>query len=69
MHAAFQSAPAPVVVHSPPQEASLTCQVLTALSDVAALAPDWHELLEATGRPEPMLSPAWLLTWWRVYGQ
>src|SRR5207244_912246 len=29
---------------------------------------DWLDLLHRSGTNEPMLSPLWLLTWWRHYG-
>jgi CelD/BcsL family acetyltransferase involved in cellulose biosynthesis len=33
-----------------------------------ALAPQWQALLDESAFPEPMLSPDWLLTWWKYYG-
>jgi CelD/BcsL family acetyltransferase involved in cellulose biosynthesis len=52
-----------------------TCEQSTGLSvalvdDLAALRrlePEWARLLAATAKPEPMLSPAWVLTWWKHY--
>src|SRR5262245_39684910 len=43
----------------------------TVLSDAAALAGQsaaWLDLLERSAANEPMLTPTWLLPWWRVYG-
>jgi CelD/BcsL family acetyltransferase involved in cellulose biosynthesis len=37
--------------------------------DLADLAERWRDLLEESVRPEPMLSPDWLLPWWRIYGR
>ena len=39
------------------------------LGRLAALAPQWLDLLARSAANEAMLSPTWLLTWWRVYGQ
>ena len=46
----------------------LTVSVLTEVAALEALAPAWGRLLEASASNEPVLSPVWLLTWWRVYG-
>ncbi len=43
-------------------------RLVTEFSELQALAPVWQELLEATAGAEPMQSPAWLLTWWQIYG-
>jgi CelD/BcsL family acetyltransferase involved in cellulose biosynthesis len=31
------------------------------------LEPEWSRLLAGATKPEPMLSPAWVLTWWENY--
>lgn len=47
--------------------ASLRLTVLDRLDAVEQLRPAWEELLSRSSSAEPMLSPDWLLTWWRVY--
>lgn len=45
---------------------------LSLVSDPArleSLRPEWDALLRASAHPEPVLSPDWLLTWWREYGR
>ena len=37
--------------------------------ELEALRGDWLKLLERSATNEPMLSPLWLLSWWRAYGQ
>jgi CelD/BcsL family acetyltransferase involved in cellulose biosynthesis len=42
------------------------------IRDATALAqfePAWRELLARSSSDEPTLSPLWLSTWWRVFGQ
>jgi CelD/BcsL family acetyltransferase involved in cellulose biosynthesis len=51
------------------RSADPTVSVLSELSRVEALACSWSELLERSATNEPMLTPAWLLTWWQVFGQ
>jgi CelD/BcsL family acetyltransferase involved in cellulose biosynthesis len=34
-----------------------------------AIAPAWERLLEASTEDQPVLSPLWLLPWWRVFGR
>ena len=48
---------------------SLSCRLLTHFDELQALAPAWQELLNSSASPEPMLAPAWLLTWWQTYGK
>ena len=38
-------------------------------SSLEGKRPDWDDLLRRSGTNEPTLSPLWLLTWWRTYGQ
>jgi len=37
-------------------------------SELEALAPAWRRLLARASHPEPVLTPLWLLTWWRILG-
>ena len=37
--------------------------------ELEVLREDWLKLLSRSATNEPMLSPLWLLPWWRVYGQ
>jgi CelD/BcsL family acetyltransferase involved in cellulose biosynthesis len=37
-------------------------------SGFPGVAPWWDRLLEASGRPSPFASHAWLSTWWETYG-
>jgi CelD/BcsL family acetyltransferase involved in cellulose biosynthesis len=48
--------------------APLTCRVLDGVRDLEEVRPRWQALLAASASNEPTLSPAWLLTWWRVFG-
>jgi CelD/BcsL family acetyltransferase involved in cellulose biosynthesis len=48
---------------------ALRLSVLTEFEAVEKLRPEWSALLERSGSNELMLTPAWLLTWWRVYGR
>ncbi len=43
--------------------------IITQASQLEALRPAWSDLLARSGSNEPMLSPLWLLTWWRIYGE
>ena len=47
---------------------SLESSVLTDLAELEALRPAWDALLASSAADEPMLSPLWLLAWWRVFG-
>lgn len=46
----------------------IACRVVRHERDLTGLAARWDELLAASVRPEAMLSPEWLTTWWRHYG-
>jgi CelD/BcsL family acetyltransferase involved in cellulose biosynthesis len=46
----------------------LTCTVITDPARLEEYGPAWSDLLERSASNEPMLSPAWLLPWWQVYG-
>jgi hypothetical protein len=64
----------PLVTSSPPPHPpsgtgpGLSCAVLSGLEEVEALRADWLDLMRRSDADEAMLSPSWLLTWWRVYG-
>ncbi|MBI2804463.1 MAG: GNAT family N-acetyltransferase [Planctomycetes bacterium] len=49
-------------------EASLRLEVVTSPEVLENLRTDWTDLLARSASPEPMLSPTWLLPWWRIYG-
>jgi CelD/BcsL family acetyltransferase involved in cellulose biosynthesis len=46
----------------------LRVQVLTEPWQLLEIAAAWSDLLGSSRHPEPMLHPAWLLTWWKYYG-
>jgi CelD/BcsL family acetyltransferase involved in cellulose biosynthesis len=43
--------------------APFTCRMITEVSELAALAPDWWELWRQSPIATPFQSPAWLLPW------
>jgi CelD/BcsL family acetyltransferase involved in cellulose biosynthesis len=47
---------------------SVSLRVVTDLAEAEQLRMPWSELLARSVRNELTVSPAWLLTWWRVYG-
>ena len=52
----------------PPVQRRLACKILRAFEDVQNLRARWDDLLARSARPEIVLTPDWLLTWWRVFG-
>ena len=44
------------------------CSVLTTPCELEALRAAWDDLLGRSAADGPMLSPLWLLAWWRVFG-
>ena len=46
----------------------MTFETVTSEEELAALAPEWDALVAAMPRPSPFLLHAWLLEWWRAYG-
>jgi CelD/BcsL family acetyltransferase involved in cellulose biosynthesis len=46
----------------------LTCTVLTDAGELERLTPAWLDLLGRCSANEPVLSPTWMLRWWRVFG-
>lgn len=47
---------------------SVTCRVVSQDRELVELAGRWEDLLSASLRPEAMLTPSWLMTWWRHFG-
>ena len=47
---------------------TLRLQVLRDVQALENVRPEWTALLEHSASDEAMLTPDWLLTWWRVYG-
>jgi CelD/BcsL family acetyltransferase involved in cellulose biosynthesis len=43
-------------------------RVLTDFAGLEKIVPEWQELLRGSPARGPMLSPAWMLSWWRVFG-
>lgn len=52
-----------------PGGGTLSLVVLSDYEKLQMCAESWRELLTRSAADEPMLSPTWLLTWWRVYGK
>ena len=46
----------------------LRSAVITSVAELEALRPEWEALLARSASDEPMLSPIWLLAWWRTFG-
>ncbi|HEX8796815.1 MAG TPA: GNAT family N-acetyltransferase [Polyangiaceae bacterium] len=46
----------------------LRTSVSTDPADLEALAPRWRALLGRSARPQPVMTPLWQSTWWRVFG-
>jgi CelD/BcsL family acetyltransferase involved in cellulose biosynthesis len=51
---------------APPE---VTFETVSTEAAFAALAPDWDDLVRSMARPSPYLLHAWLLAWWRHYGE
>jgi hypothetical protein len=47
---------------------SLSWSIVSSLRSLEELSGAWRELLARSGSDEPMLSPDWLLPWWRRFG-
>src|SRR5579862_9704511 len=43
-------------------------RILTDITELEGLAPAWRRLLARAAHTEPVLTPLWLLTWWRQFG-
>ena len=48
--------------------AELTLGTISSESSLALLADEWDDLVRSRPRPSPFLLHAWLLEWWRHYG-
>lgn len=48
--------------------AGLTLGTISSESSLAPLADEWDELVRSRPRPSPFLLHAWLVQWWRHYG-
>lgn len=46
----------------------LSCHILRDLRELESLRSEWTDLVQSCVRPEPVLFPEWLLTWWQRYG-
>ncbi|MBV9126040.1 MAG: GNAT family N-acetyltransferase [Planctomycetes bacterium] len=46
----------------------LDWKVITHPGELEGLAPSWRALLQDSACNEPVLSPAWMLAWWKVFG-
>src|SRR5260370_30597286 len=46
----------------------LRVNVVSEVAQLERLRPAWRDLLERSASDEPMLSPTWLIEWWRVFG-
>jgi CelD/BcsL family acetyltransferase involved in cellulose biosynthesis len=49
--------------------AGVTFETISSAEDFAALGDSWDELVRAMGRPSPRLLHAWLVAWWRHFGE
>jgi CelD/BcsL family acetyltransferase involved in cellulose biosynthesis len=47
----------------------LRVELLSTGGELAALAPAWDELVAAMPRPSPFMLNAWLVEWWRHFGE
>jgi CelD/BcsL family acetyltransferase involved in cellulose biosynthesis len=47
----------------------LFCTVVSDVAELEGLRPEWEALLARSDCNEPMLSPPWMLSWWRVFGR
>jgi CelD/BcsL family acetyltransferase involved in cellulose biosynthesis len=43
-------------------------RVIRDLRALETLTPAWRALLDRADRPEPVLTPTWMLAWWREFG-
>jgi CelD/BcsL family acetyltransferase involved in cellulose biosynthesis len=49
-------------------DGALALALLTDVRDLEACRGEWDALLSASATDTPMLSPLWLLAWWRTFG-
>lgn len=48
-------------------QSSVRMRIISTEAELVALAAEWDELVSASGTPEFMLRPAWILNWWTHY--
>jgi CelD/BcsL family acetyltransferase involved in cellulose biosynthesis len=48
---------------------ALTCARVSSRSEIEALLPEWRELFESSGAPNPFAHPLWVTTWLRHYAR
>lgn len=44
-------------------------RIIDRVSELERLVPAWRRLLDAAPRAEPVSTPLWLLSWWRIFGE
>jgi CelD/BcsL family acetyltransferase involved in cellulose biosynthesis len=47
----------------------LRIRVVRSLGDIELIAPRWRRLMEQAAHAEPVLTPLWLIAWWREFGE
>ena len=47
----------------------MDADLITDPEALAALQPEWEDLLARCGRVTPFMTPAWLTTWWKHFGR
>lgn len=47
---------------------ALTWRLIEDFADLRAIEPAWRALHERSADPQPVRTPEWLSTWWRVFG-
>jgi CelD/BcsL family acetyltransferase involved in cellulose biosynthesis len=47
----------------------LRTRVIEEMPELERLAPAWRRLLNRAANPQPVLTPLWLLAWWREFGE
>ncbi len=57
-----------MIAVAPAPPAQLTVSLVEDAAALAELRDDWLALQQRSNANEPMLSPTWLLTWWRLFG-
>src|SRR5215472_2269802 len=46
----------------------IKCSIVSEPARLEPLRQEWLALLERSATNEPTLTPAWVLTWWKVFG-
>src|SRR5215831_14873325 len=44
------------------------CSIVSDAAELEPLRQEWLSLLKRSATNEPTLTPAWVLTWWQVFG-